>query len=144
MTPIPVILLTGYLGAGKTTLLNHLLAQPEVAEKKLVLIINEFGQLGVDGQLLQPGSYTRYEINKGSLFCICTKVDFIKALQEISRSIHPDLVLIEATGIAQTGDIEAFMSEPVVKDKFAIQANVCVVDALNFIKVVPFSDVPSR
>ena len=83
MKAIDVYILTGYLGAGKTTTLNRLIGAERFAGKKLALIINEFGKMGVDGQLLLPGDYTKYEINKGSIFCICTKTDFLKALDSI-------------------------------------------------------------
>ncbi|MCE5273144.1 GTP-binding protein, partial [bacterium] len=77
MSRIPIILLTGYLGAGKTTLLNHLLSRPEIRERNVALIINEFGELGVDGRLVEAGTRPVYELNKGSLFCVCIKTDFL-------------------------------------------------------------------
>ncbi|HDP99875.1 MAG TPA: GTP-binding protein [bacterium] len=135
---IPVVLITGYLGAGKTTLLNHLLTQPEIAQKKIALIINEFGTLGVDGSLIRPGKYTRFELNKGSLFCICIKTDFIKTLQTIADDVQPELVLVEATGVAETRDLETFLAAAPLCDRFYIQSNICLVDSENFIKVLPF------
>ena len=68
--PIDLVLLTGYPGAGKTKVLNHLLGTAEVRAKRLAVIVNEFGSLGVDGALLRPGGYKTYELNKGSIFCI--------------------------------------------------------------------------
>ena len=135
---IPILLITGYLGAGKTTLINHLLNLPEIANKNLALIINEFGTLGVDGSLLSPGNYHKFELNKGSLFCICIKTDFIKTLDTIANEVKPEMVLVEATGVAETSDIEEFLDVPTLKDMFHIQANICLVDAENFIKVYPF------
>lgn len=138
MNPIGIWILTGYLGAGKTTMLNHLLESPELKGKKLALIINEFGKLGVDGSLLRPGDYAKFEINKGSIFCICTKTDFIKALDSIANEVKPDAVIIEATGIAETSDIESFVEDSPYADVFGIRANICLVDAENFTKVAPF------
>ena len=66
---IPTILLTGFLGAGKTTLLNRLIKFYK--SKNTVLLINEFGKIGIDGELLVEGNYKKIELNKGSLFCIC-------------------------------------------------------------------------
>lgn len=132
---IPVYILTGYLGAGKTTALNYLLNSPFVRDKKTALIINEFGKLGVDGSLLAPGDYTKYEINKGSIFCICTKTDFIKTLADIADNIKPEIVIIEATGIAETADIESFIDDCPKGDAFYIKSNICLVDASNFTKV---------
>lgn len=136
--PIPVTLLTGYLGSGKTTLLNHLLASSDWSERRLAVLINEFGTLGVDGKLLRPGDYTKHEINRGSVFCTCTKLEFLAAFDQIAGSGQVDRVLIEATGIAETGDLEAYFDEPSLAGQFAVRANLCIVDALNFTKVLPY------
>jgi len=135
---ISVYLITGYLGSGKTTFLNHLLSMEIFAGKSKVLIINEFGSIGIDGQQIENrGDYDIFELNKGSLFCICIKTDFIKTLQVISRDIKPDFVFIEATGIAETRDIECFFTVPGLEN-YSIKATLCLVDCMNFIKVLPF------
>jgi G3E family GTPase len=138
MKNIPVYVLTGYLGAGKTTTLNHLLGESYFASRKIALVINEFGKLGVDGKLLRPGGYSSYEINKGSLFCICTKTDFLKTLEAIASDGSTELVIIEATGIAETRDIEAFVLEEHFRGRFSIKANICLVDAVNYTKTAAF------
>ncbi len=136
--PIPVVALTGYLGAGKTSLLNRILGFPSVASRKVALIINEFGSLGVDGALVPAGAHASYEINKGSVFCICVKTDFIRVLTEIADTLRPELVLLEATGIADPCDLADLLDVPHLRDRFTTQATVCIVDALNFLKVAPF------
>lgn len=138
MNQIPVYILTGYLGAGKTTLLNKLLKCPLFVDRNIALIINEFGKIGVDGKLLAPGRYSKYEINKGSLFCICTQTDFLKALESIAAAGSIQAVLIEATGIAEITDIESFVLERHFGGRFEVKANICVVDALNYTKTSPF------
>jgi len=138
MNPIPIILITGYLGSGKTTLLNHLLSLPEVKTKNLALIINEFGTLGVDGALVESGDFAKFELNKGSLFCICIKTDFIKTLEKIANEVQPELVIIEATGVAETSDLQEFLTVPTLLNRFYIQTNICLADAENLIKVLPF------
>jgi G3E family GTPase len=138
VTPVPIVLLTGFLGAGKTTLLNRLLAWPSLRERRVALLVNEFGALGVDGRLVQAGARALYEINKGSVFCICVKTDFIATLTAIVEGPAPDLLLVEATGVAETRDLEAFLELPGLKGRFEIRANLCVVDAANFLKVLPF------
>ncbi len=137
MREYPVILLTGYLGAGKTTLLNHLLTLPIFEGKRVALVINEFGSLGIDSAMVREGDYAKFEINKGSIFCICVKTDFLATLQKIADDIEPDFVLIEATGVAETRDIVAFTREADMSGRYKIKANICVVDAENFTKVAP-------
>jgi G3E family GTPase len=132
------LLLTGYLGAGKTTLLNHLLGLPEVAARHPALLINEFGSLGVDAQRVPPGRHRVFEINQGSLFCICTKTSFLEALRAVARQGTAGVLLVEATGVSETRDIEGFLEEPALGAAFTVQANLCVVDALHFTKVVAF------
>jgi G3E family GTPase len=136
--PIPILLITGYLGAGKTSLLNHLLGLPSIAARRPALIINEFGTLNVDGGLVPEGSYAKYELNKGSVFCICIKTDFIRTLTEIAEDVRPGLLIVEATGIAEPCDLAAFLDVPTLRGRFETRANVCLVDAVNFSKVAAF------
>lgn len=137
MKPIPIWLLTGYLGAGKTTVLNHLLGTEAFTEGKLAVVINEFGPMGVDGKLLREGDFARYEINRGSLFCACTTVDLLAAFSEIAERVRPERVCVEATGVAETGDIEKILATPDLAERFTVGANVCVIDAVRFTKVAP-------
>jgi len=135
--PMDVLLITGYLGSGKTTLLREILRLPEIAGREPALIINEFGEVGVDGRWFDGNAFTCFEINSGSLFCICTKADLLEAFQEIVK-IRPGMVLIEATGVAETRDMEAILDEPGLAGEFRVRANLCVVDAVNFTQVAPF------
>ncbi len=134
---IPVLLLTGYLGAGKTTMLGHLLTLPSLRERRLALLVNEFGALGVDGSLVAAGDRPLIELNKGSLFCSCVRGDFLLALERIARDLTPELVLIEATGVAEPRELEALVDDPALAARFDLRANLCLVDALNFFKVLP-------
>ncbi len=138
MSAIPLYLVTGYLGSGKTTVLNHLLSTPELQSQRVALIINEFGSLGIDGQLLDQKAGSIFELNRGSLFCACIETDFQSTLETIARDVRPDLVLAEATGVAQTSDLCRFCDGPQIKGQFRIAANLCVVDSLNFTKVLPY------
>ena len=137
-SPIQVWILTGFLGSGKTTLLNHWLNDPFFKHSSLALIINEFGKLGVDAKQLTPGQYTTFEINKGSVFCICTQTDLLKAFDTIQQ-IKPEHVIIEATGIAQPSDLQALLNASQWKDQFQIRHITCVIDAEHFIKTAAFS-----
>lgn len=141
---IPIVILTGYLGAGKTSLLNHLLGLPSIRERKLALIINEFGTLGIDGQKVASGDHAKFELNRGSLFCICIKTEFVKTLMTILEDIRPDLVLVEATGVADPCDIEQFLEVPTLAGRFRVEASVCVVDADGFTRVAAFMQAARR
>ena len=134
---IDLLLLTGYLGAGKTTLLNRLLKTPPVSRRRTVLLVNEFGPISVDGARVEAEEETVFELNRGSLFCICIKTDFLKTFDAI-RQIQPELVLVEATGVAETSDIVNLLRETEHTEAFRLKANVCVVDARNVTKVLPF------
>ncbi len=138
MKTIPVYLLTGYLGSGKTTLLNHLLSDPQLAGQRIALIVNEFGALGVDGQLVSGADGQVFELSRGSLFCACIRTDFARALEQIADDVQPDLVLAEATGVAATSDLVGFFDMAHGQSRFRVQANVCIVDSLNFTKVLPY------
>ncbi len=143
---IPTIVLTGFLGAGKTTLLNRLIDYYK--SKRTVLLINEFGQIGVDGTLLKQGSYEKVELNKGSLFCICVRTDFIDEVERIARDIKPELLLIEATGLADTSEMEKMLNLPNLKPYINLRASVCIVDCTTFLKIsknlkAPVSQVKS-
>lgn len=135
--PIPVYLITGYLGSGKTTLLNHLLATKEVRSQRVALLVNEFGTLGVDGQLLKGSAEHVFELNRGSLFCACIQTDVVQALETIAAEIRPQLVIVEASGMAQTADLDSFFQLSSTRERFQVRANVCVVDP-NFTKVLPY------
>lgn len=132
---IPVAFITGFLGAGKTTLLNRILTAEMENDLRVAVVVNEFGSLGVDSALLVPGGYARYEINKGSIFCICTKTDLLRLFTEIRDTIRPDLVLVEASGLAEPRDLATILAVPGLADAFETAVNICVVDPLTFPKV---------
>jgi len=136
--PISVWILTGFLGAGKTTTLNRLLKASRFAGSQQALIINEFGKMGVDGCLIEPGDHALYEINRGSIFCSCTQAELLQTLQPIATEIQPDPLFMEATGIAQPSDLEPLLKASTHGSRFAIQAIIAVVDAMQFIKTAAF------
>ena len=121
MQTIPTTVLTGFLGAGKTTLLNHILALPGAG--RIAVIVNEFGEAGIDGQLTLPTAETVIEINNG---CICCKVrgDLITALGDLLASGHSfDRVVIETSGLADPAPvIQSFVLDEVLRGRFALDA----------------------
>ena len=101
MTKITIF--SGFLGAGKTTLIKKLIAEAYKNEK-LVLIENEFGQIGIDGGFLQDAGVEITEMNSG---CICCSVvgDFGEALKKVLEQYHPDRILIEPSGVGKLSDV---------------------------------------
>ena len=132
---ISTVLICGFLGAGKTTLLSHLLRDSSFSGKKIAVLVNEFGKLPVDGALLPEGNHYLAEINKGSIFCVCVKTDLIRDLEYIAREVKPEVVLIEATGLAEPGDFTSLLQTDYLRREYRRSSTVCVVDALNFPKL---------
>jgi len=127
-----VYLITGFLGSGKTTFLNRIIKKfPK--NKKLALLVNEFGEVGVDGTLIQGDDFDIMEISKGSIFCVCVKTDFIKGLYELNSKVQPDVMLIESTGVANPSDLKKDLKLPIFNDRFHFMEQFCVIDAAHFL-----------
>ena len=125
--PVPVTILTGFLGAGKTTLLNHLLTQNH--GYKCAIIINEFGSISIDNQLLVGVDEEVIELNNG---CLCCRVrgDLVKSLNQLfNKQKRFDYVLIETTGLADPSPIAHTFSLPDMKRQLRLDGIVTVVDA---------------
>jgi G3E family GTPase len=127
-----VYLITGFLGSGKTTLLNRIIRRfPK--DRKLTLLVNEFGEVGVDGTLLEGEGIDLLEISKGSIFCVCVKTDFIKGLYELNTKVRPDVLLIESTGVADPSDLKKDLKLSIFKNRFQFVHQFCVIDAAHFL-----------
>ncbi|MEM8896964.1 MAG: GTP-binding protein [Bacteroidota bacterium] len=127
-TTKPVTILTGFLGAGKTTFLNHLLDQNK--ETRYAIIENEFGEQGIDSELVVRPDETIVELNSGCLCCTLNEnlYDILNDLYQ--RSEEFDEVIIEATGVADpTGLAQPFISHQLIKKHFPLKGVVCLVDA---------------
>ena len=124
MTKIDII--SGFLGAGKTTLIKKMIAEAYVGEK-LVLIENEFGEIGIDGGFLRDSGIQINEMNSG---CICCSLvgDFSRALAEVLETYHPDRVLIEPSGVGKLSDVIR-AAKGVENENAALHSFVTVVDA---------------
>jgi G3E family GTPase len=127
-SPIPVTVLTGFLGSGKTTLLNRILSEQHGL--KLAVIENEFGEVGVDNQLVIQSEEELFEMNNG---CICCSVrgDLIRILGRLlKRKDRLDGILIETTGLANPAPVaQTFFSDDEMKRNFRLDGIVTVVDA---------------
>jgi G3E family GTPase len=127
-----VYLITGFLGSGKTTLLNRIIKRfPK--DKKLTILMNEFGEIGIDGTLIEGEDIDMLEISRGSIFCVCVKTDFIKGLYELKDKVKPDVLLIESTGVANPSDLKRDLKLPIFNDRFQFMEQFCLVDAAHFL-----------
>lgn len=131
---IDVILFAGFLGAGKTTLLGRLL--PAVAaDRRTALLVNDFGRLPIDGALLHKHGVPMREISGGSIFCVCKQADLVRQLTDIATDARPDLLLVEASGLAEPTDTAALLQNTFLRDMYARPKVITVVDALNYHKL---------
>jgi G3E family GTPase len=127
-----VYLITGFLGSGKTTFLNRIIDRfPK--DKKLTILMNEFGEIGIDGTLVEGDDIDMLEISRGSIFCVCVKTDFIKGLHELDVKVKPDVLLIESTGVANPTDLKRDLKLPIFNDRFQFMEQFCLVDAAHFL-----------
>ena len=125
--PIPVTVLTGFLGAGKTTLLSHLLTQNHGYH--CAIIINEFGEVSIDHQLIVGADEEILELNNGCLCCRVRK-DLIKSLGDLfKKQKRFDYVLVETTGLAHPGPVAQTFFLPELAKVLRLDAIVTVADA---------------
>ena len=124
MTKIDIY--SGFLGAGKTTLIKKMIQEAYKGEK-LVLIENEFGEIGIDGGFLQDAGINITEMNSG---CICCSLvgDFGKALTQVIEEYHPDRIVIEPSGVGKLSDVIAAVQK-VTNDEVTLGHTVAVADA---------------
>jgi G3E family GTPase len=143
MSKMKVVLLTGFLGAGKTTLLNRMLSYLNQRGVNTAILINDFGKINIDKELIDDRYYKSvYEVSQGSVFCVCTRDKFFSALGSIMGTKPQfDILAIEATGIANTADLNEYLEESDYFKKINIIENICLIDALNFHKV--FTTLPA-
>jgi G3E family GTPase len=126
---IPVTVLTGYLGAGKTTLLNRILSEPH--GKKFAVIVNEFGEIGIDNELVVNADEEVFEMNNG---CICCTVrgDLVRIIDGLMRRKGKfDAIIVETTGLADPAPVaQTFFVDEAVGARTKLDAVVTVADAM--------------
>lgn len=126
MTKIDII--SGFLGAGKTTLIKKLIKE-SFKGQQIVLIENEFGEIGIDGGFLKDAKINVTEMNSG---CICCSLvgDFGTALKEVLENYHPDRIIIEPSGVGKLSDVVKAVQSVMEHEEVEISSRIAVVDAV--------------
>lgn len=145
---IPVTLVTGFLGSGKTTLINRALKSPELSHTAVV--VNEFGQVGLDHKLYANSNDTVIVLDNGCL-CCTVRSDLVSTLNDLFRMRQGgkipsfDHMIIETSGLAEPGAvIQAFLSEPTLDGLYRIASVLTLVDAVNFESTLANHDEAAR
>ena len=127
--------LTGFLGSGKTTVLLKLIQV--LQGRKIGIIQNEFGKLGIDGTILRNDDIQMVEINRGSIFCTCQKLNFVNALSDMTQHDF-DYLFVESSGWGDPSNVEEILeATKVVSGKeYDFRGVICFVDAVNFLEQV--------
>lgn len=126
-TKTAIVLLSGFLGAGKTTLLKRILSW-ETRQSETVVIVNEFGKVGIDGALLEETGSDVVELASGCI-CCTLQIDLKQALMRIRERFNPRKILIEASGIADPTTIAAVLREPDFYEHLELKKVITVVDS---------------
>jgi G3E family GTPase len=126
-------LVTGFLGSGKTTFLKNILLKYSDT-RRIAIIQNEFAASGIDGtelNLTKPG-FKLVELNNGSVFCVCMLGSFIKSLEKILLEYDPNMIFLEASGLADPINIIEVLQNEAIRDQLNLKHIFTLVDAVNF------------
>lgn len=137
MSKIPVHLITGFLGSGKTTFIQRAIDHL-TGKCKTGIVQNEFAPASIDGKELRrvtSSDFDLLEINNGSVFCVCLLSGFITSLKKFLIKYHPDILLIETSGLSDVISVGEVFNSPELQDHIYLAGTICIVDANHFIKV---------
>jgi len=127
-----VNLIFGFLGSGKTTRVRHLLARR--SSEKTAVIVNEFGEVGIDGEILRGKAVDLVELNAGCL-CCTLKGSLLNAVEELREKAGVERIIVEATGLAQPSELTETLADPSLSERVDVGPLVTVVDAAKFPKL---------
>lgn len=130
---IELYLLTGFLGSGKTTFLTNVLN--DLSNERVGVIMNEFGRIGIDGEIINKSGLELVEINRGSIFCSCLKLNFAQAMVEMAdRDLK--YLFVESSGLADPSNIGEIMEgvKYVKGEVYKYKGAICIVDGVNFLE----------
>jgi G3E family GTPase len=130
-TPLPIVVLTGFLGSGKTTLLESWLAKSSVAPEKSALVINDFGPVNIDALLLDRPNLKLLSITGGCV-CCTSYGELIDSLVKLAESPELELVWMETSGLAEPDEILDHLTSPRLQGKIRIQRLVQVIDGAHY------------
>ncbi|GAB2676468.1 CobW family GTP-binding protein [Paenibacillus thermoaerophilus] len=131
--PIPIHLLTGFLGSGKTTLLKHLLDQCKTRGLTAAVVMNELGEVNLDGEALGEGVPMREMLNG----CVCCTVrdNLAETLEELADEVRPDVIFVETTGVANPVELLDAVTELPIVERVRLKSVVTVVDGPRFLEM---------
>ncbi|MGF6768493.1 G3E family GTPase [Paraburkholderia sp. GAS199] len=128
---IPTTVVTGFLGAGKTTLVNHIL--DSTRPMQIGIVVNEFGEVGIDGQLIVADEEAVIEINNGCV-CCTVRTDLVASVRDLLARFGDRLerLIVETSGLADPAPVlQTFLADPDVRERVELEAVVAVIDALH-------------
>ena len=133
MNDLRVNLLFGFLGSGKTTLLRRILGE-RAGERKMAVIVNEFGEVGVDGEVIAGSNVNLVELTSGCL-CCTLRGSLMSAVEELREKAAVEQIVVEATGVASPGDMLEDLNESRIARELDVGPLVTVVDAPKFTRL---------
>ena len=133
MSDLRINLLFGFLGSGKTTLLRHILGE-RAGERKMAVIVNEFGDVGVDGDVVAGDNVNLVELTSGCL-CCTLRGSLMSAVEELREKAGVEQIVVEATGVASPGDMLEDLNDSRIAHELDIGPLVTVVDAPKFTRL---------
>jgi len=141
--PIKLYTVTGFLGAGKTSFLKNVLER--TGDTRVGVIQNEFGKIGIDGDIIRKDGLEMIEINRGSIFCSCLQLSFVEALSEMSEK-NLEYLFVEGSGLADPSNMNEILDalHSIKPDAMDYKGAICVVDGAHFLEQLDEIDTVIR